>query len=235
MSVNLLWIILGVIGAGCILLILNHDSGTVFGMENDQFASVIWFGVWGVVLASAIIPRPGQWRNFARNCVLWLAIFLVTMAGYMYRYELQDVVSRLTGGLMPGSPIAEISADGREQALLIRSRGGHFEAVGSVDGAPIRFLVDTGASVIVLSNRDAADAGIAVDNLIYSAPVMTANGRTTAARVTLDELSIGEIRRDGLPAMVARPGALEQSLLGMSFLSTLTSFEFRGDRLLLTD
>lgn len=232
---NLLWIILGAIGAACILLILNHDSGTVFGLENDQFASIIWFGAWGTILAVAILPRRGQWRNFARNCVLWLAIFLITMTGYMYRYELQDMVSRVSGGLMPGSPIAEISADGREQALLIRTRGGHFEAIGSVNGAPVRFLVDTGASLIVLSNRDAADAGIATETLSYTAPVTTANGRTTAARITLDEIAIGEIRRKGLQAMVGRPGALDQSLLGMSFLSTLTSFEFRGDRLLLTD
>ncbi|MEM7462552.1 MAG: TIGR02281 family clan AA aspartic protease [Pseudomonadota bacterium] len=232
---TLLWIILGTIGAACILLILNHDSGTVLGIENDQFASLIWFGTWGVILAAAIIPRPGQWRTFARNCVLWLAIFLVTMTAYMYRYEMQDIVSRITGGLMPGSPIAEISADGREQSLLIRTRGGHFEAVGSVNGASVRFLVDTGASLIVLSNRDAENAGIATNELHYTAPVTTANGRTTAARIRIDEIAIGEIKREGLQAMVARPGALEQSLLGMSFLSTLSSFEFRGDRLLLTN
>lgn len=232
---NALWVILGLIGAAAILLILNHDSGSVLGIANDDFASLVWYGIWGTVVAAAVFPRRGQWREAARNAVLWLTIFLVLMAGYLYRYELQDVASRLTAGLVPGSPISTGALDGRERVTLLRDRGGHFTARGEVDGATVLFVVDTGATVVVLTREDAIRAGIAVDALSYDAPVSTANGTTTAARLRLDRLAVGDIERENVQAMVAREGALEQSLLGMSFLSRLSSFEFRGDRLIFTD
>jgi aspartyl protease family protein len=232
---NLLWIILGAIGAACILLILNHDSGTVFGIENNRFASLIWYGTWGALIAVAILPRRGQWRAAARNFAIWIAIILVLMVGYLYRFEMQDVAHRLSGGLLPGSPISMTADDGRAQTLLIRSASGHFEADGRANDAPVRFIIDTGASVIVLTSEDADAAGIPTGELSYAIPVTTANGRTTAARITLKEISIGDIARYNVQALVAKPGALEQSLLGMSFLSSLSSFEFRGDRLVLSD
>ena len=232
---NALWIILGVIGAGCILLILNHDSGTVFGIESGRFASLIWLGVLGTVFGAAILPRKGQFKQFARNIAIWLVIILMLMAGYVYRYELQDVASRMTAGIVPGSPVSAISAEGRDQTMLIRTGAGHFAADGFANGLPVRFLVDTGASLVVLTAEDARDTGIDVEELQFTAPVRTANGRTTAASITLDEIQIGDITRRNVPAMVAQPGALETSLLGMSFLSRLHSYEFRGDRLVLTD
>ena len=80
-----------------------------------------------------------------------------------------------------------------------------------------------------------AGEGIDIDRLSYTTPVTTANGRTTAAQIRLDSLDIGAIHRPDVMAMVARPGALNTSLLGMNYLSTLSSFDFRGDRLILTD
>lgn len=230
-----LWIILGLIGAACILLILNHDTGVVMGMESNSFANLVWFGIWGTVVGAAILPRAGQWRAAARNLMIWLVVTVMLMTAYVYRYELQDVASMLTAGIVPGSPISAVSADGRPTTLLIRTGNGHFSARGEVNGAPVPFVVDTGANVVVLTQEDAGSAGIETGNLVYSVPVITANGRTTAARIRIDGIRIGDIEREGVDALVARPGALETSLLGMSFLSTLHSFEFRGDRLLLTD
>jgi aspartyl protease family protein len=94
-------------------------------------------------------------------------------------------------------------------------------------------IVDTGASSIVLKPEDAKKAGIDVSKLTYRVPVLTANGRTVAARVRLDEVSIGPLDRKNVDALIAQPGALTQSLLGMSFLSRLRSYEFSGDFLTL--
>jgi aspartyl protease family protein len=94
-------------------------------------------------------------------------------------------------------------------------------------------IVDTGASSIVLRPEDARKAGIDPDTLTYRIPVMTANGRTVAARVLIDTVAIGPLDRTKVEALVARPGALTQSLLGMSFLSRLRSYEFSGDFLTL--
>ena len=232
---NLLWIILGIIGAAALLLVLRHDSGTVLGMDSDQFGSAVFYSVWALAVAAAIFPRRARWRDVVRNIVLWVAIILVLAAGYLYRYELQDIGSIVTGGLLPGSPVSQTDENGRARITLFRGSDNHFHARAEVNGSTVSFLVDTGASTVVLSDADARRAGIDSALLTYSMPVSTANGRTTAAQVHLDSLDIGEIRRENVTAMVAQPGALDTSLLGMSYLSTLKSFDFRGDRLILTD
>ena len=82
---NLLWLILGIIGAAALLLVLNHDAGTLFGVNNDDFGSMIYLSIWAVVVAAAVFSGrgrgAGRWREMARNAVLWLAIVLVLVAG----------------------------------------------------------------------------------------------------------------------------------------------------------
>lgn len=232
---NLLWILLAIIGVACLALVLNHDSGSVLGVENNDFASLVWYVILGALIGAAILPRRGQWRDFARNALIWIGIILALTAGYTYRYELQDFASRVSGGLLPGSPISQQTVDGRRQITLIRTSRGDFNARASIDGHTVPMLVDTGASVVVLTQADARDVGIDTERLAYTARVSTANGVTTAAAITLESLTVGDIERRDVPAMVARPGALGVSLLGMSFLSSLAAFEFRGERLILTD
>ena len=95
-------------------------------------------------------------------------------------------------------------------------------------------IVDTGASTIVLRPEDAKKVGIDLESSVYNVTVMTANGRTTAARVRLTRLSIGPLDRQDVDALVAKPKALTESLLGMSFLEPpallriLRRFLFRG-------
>lgn len=231
----MLKITLGIIGIGAIALMINHDQGSVLGIENNKFASLIFYGAWGTIFATAILPRRGNIKQIAGNLLIWLAILLILMAGYAYRYELQDIGSRVSGGLIPGSPISSQTVDGRRQIMVVRSNNGHYEIDGAVNGKSIRFLVDTGASIVVLNSRDAKQAGIDVENLRYGSPVSTANGVTTAAKVVVKEISIGTITRENLRIMVAQPGALRESLLGMNFIDTLWGFEIRGDRLTFTD
>ncbi|MGB7286715.1 MAG: TIGR02281 family clan AA aspartic protease [Salaquimonas sp.] len=230
-----LYIFLGIIGALLIFLILNHDQGSLLGIQNDKFASAAFMGIWATLIGAAIIPRTGGLGAAARNAIIWIAIILVLMAGYVYRFDLQDIGSRMTAGLIPGSPVSSQSSNGRDQIMLIRSNNGHFEARATVNGQDILFLIDTGASSIVLSHRDAEAVGIDTNSLSYSVPVMTANGSTTSARATLNTIDIGEIRRSKIGILVAQDGNLETSLLGMNFLKTLWGFEIRGDRLILTD
>ncbi len=232
---NFVWICLGLVGAVVLFLILNDEGGTAFGMQNSKFAEVALLSMWGALIAAAIIPRQGSLKIAARNAAAWLLIILLLMAGYVFRYELQDTASRLTGGIVPGSPVSVQSQDGVEQIALTRSTNGHFVARMELNDQNTRLLVDTGASTIVLSNLDAERIGINTGELAYTAVVSTANGQTTAARISLQSVGIGPIVRRNVSAMVAQPGALDQSLLGMNFLGSLSAFEFRGDRLYLTD
>jgi aspartyl protease family protein len=159
----------------------------------------------------------------------------VLVAGYQYRYELQDIANRVTAGLIPGSPLSSTDADGRVTVMLEKRSQGHFNARGSIDGTPIDFLIDTGATTTVLTARDAERAGFDLASLSFTVPVSTANGMAEAAPVRGVDIAIGGIERKGLTILVASDGMLGQSLLGMNFIATLSGFDMRGDRLVLRD
>jgi aspartyl protease family protein len=116
---------------------------------------------------------------------------------------------------------------------LRRRPDGHFVVRAQVNGTSVPMLIDTGATTIVLRPADARQAGLDVDRLSYSVPVQTANGMAYAAAVRLRQVTVGPIVIDGVDALVARPGALKESLLGMNFLRRLKSYEFSGDYLTL--
>ena len=145
-----------------------------------------------------------------------------------------ETYSAFLQGLMPGRAVVVTSANGNE-VIIHKALGGHFQADVEVNGKTTRMLVDTGASSVVLAYDDAENLGIDTNTLSYSIPVMTANGRAMAAPVRLDEIAIGPISRRNIRAMVAAEGRLNESLLGMSFLSTLGSLQMQTDELRLRD
>ena len=117
--------------------------------------------------------------------------------------------------------------------MLRAGRGGHFTVEAWVDGTEVDFLIDTGASVVVLSPDDAETLGLWPESLDYSAVFETANGQARAAPVTLRELRIGEIELDDVQAAVMEV-PMTTSLLGMSALSQLQSYRVDGDRMILS-
>ncbi len=225
------WIILGL---GLLVLVLAGTKGSIAGLESQSFAHLIAFGAIGVVIAASALRRRGV-GGTARGLAVWLAIILALVALYQYRYELQDVANRVTAGLVPGSPLSVTDADGRVSVMIEKGPRGHFETQGSIDGVPITFLIDTGATSIVLTTADARRAGVDVTGLAFDIPVSTANGMARAASARVRAIAIGGIVRRNLPIMVAADGTLEGSLLGMSYVSTLSGFDMRGNRLVLRD
>jgi aspartyl protease family protein len=124
-----------------------------------------------------------------------------------------------------GSPYGEASIE--------KSPDGHFWADAQVNGGhPIHFLVDTGATVVALTARDAASLGIDPGSLDYAYTVMTANGPARAAAVKLADISVDRAEVADVQAFVIDQG-LQQSLLGMSYLGRLTKFEATQDTLIL--
>ena len=121
--------------------------------------------------------------------------------------------------------LTEIKADDR----------GHFIAKAEIDGSDITVMVDTGASVVALSFEDADEIGLRPASLTYDTPVMTANGQTNAARVTLRRVEIDGVRVRDVAGMVLPAGSMDGSLLGMSFLSHLRSFRVEDGVLRLED
>jgi len=186
------------------------------------------------LMAGAARLSAGKAAEVLKALGSWMAIGFVLVALYAYRSELGEVGDRVAQELQPGS-VQTVSPgmEGHGAVIRIRKTEGHFIAKAHVNGRGVRMIIDTGASTVVLRSEDARRAGIQLNALNYSVPVETANGRAFAARVKLDKVSVGDLTLEKVDALVTRPGALHQSLLGMSFLSRLRSYEFSGNQLLM--
>jgi aspartyl protease family protein len=217
------------------MLLVANESGTIAGLDSNTFGYVALLVALAVFVGGGMLGSyRGRAGAMARDAVTWLALGLGLVALYAYKDELMPIAARVVGELLPGSAMTVEQSTGGLTEVRIRKRlDGHFNANVKVNGKSISMIVDTGASTIVLRPEDAKKAGIDVSALTYRVPVITANGRTVAARVRLDEVSVGPLDRKKVDALVAQPGALTQSLLGMSFLSRLRSYEFSGDFLTL--
>ncbi|WOR16213.1 TIGR02281 family clan AA aspartic protease [Hyphomonas sp. FCG-A18] len=129
-----------------------------------------------------------------------------------------------------GAPLPNAT---RRSAVLNLKNDGHYWANVLVNKkATVNFMVDTGASVVALTYEDARRLGLKPDTLDYRWRISTAGGETMGASVVLDSLKVNQVHVRNVEAMVLRTD-LEQSLLGMSFLSQLYAYEFRGERLIL--
>lgn len=138
----------------------------------------------------------------------------------------------------PAAPNASVSTSTPQPAplselVLQAGAHGHFLVDASVNGQTITFLVDTGASSIYLTPQDAARLGWTPARLTFSERYLTAAGEVRAAPVTLRSLRIGQLELYDLPASVGEE-ASSTSLLGMTFLKRLDSYQVRGSRLVLS-
>ena len=230
-----LTLVLTILGVGLLVLVFNHDSGQSFGMNNEQFGRLVYLFPIAALLGAGILVSRRSWGENMRHLAIWILIALALVTAYLYRHDAAAIGDRLLAGLMPGRAFVTTGSDGAQEVILQKAMNGHFQADVVVNGQSISMLVDTGASMIALTQADARRAGIPPEKLTYSMTVMTANGLARAAPVTLDEIAVGPIVRRNVRATVAERGRLDQSLLGMSFLATLSSLQMQTDELRLRD
>ncbi|SDA65101.1 TIGR02281 family clan AA aspartic protease [Sinorhizobium sp. NFACC03] len=227
--------LLSILAIGLILLIVNHDAGRTMGLANDDFGRLVSLGAIATLIGAGVLQSRRRFGEGLRQVAIWLLITLALVSAYVYRFELQGFGNRLLAGLVPGRATVITDSEGRQEVVLHKMLNGHFETSATVNGKDINMLVDTGASSIALTYEDAERIGLDPENLSYIVTVMTANGRAQAAPVMLQEISVGPITRRNIGATVAAKGRLDQSLLGMSFLSTLEMLQMRTDELRLRD
>lgn len=174
-----------------------------------------------VFIASAIAFSRFTAREALRNVAIWLGIVAVLGVGY--------VLYRQAGSeLVPGYP----AEAGPNVMVFTENSDGDFAVIGTVNAATVQFMVDTGASDIVLAPDDARRAGIDVDALTFNRRYETANGEGRGAAVILDRLRIGPVTLDHVPVSV-NAAPMRSSLLGMAFLRRMKSFEMKGRKLYL--
>ncbi len=229
MRSRFLWVLLLIIGIGLLALVLRHDQGTVAGFETGDFAALVYKIALLVFIGGAVLAlfRHRIMEAF-QAAMFWVVVGLILALGYTYRHDLRDIADRVLSELIPGR-----AATRGGTVEISRGRSGGFQVATEVNGARIPMVLDTGASAVVLTQEAAKAAGLPLEMLDYSVNVDTANGRTRAASVTLERVSVGSIVERSVPALIAQPGQLRTSLLGMSFLSRLERWEVRGDRLVM--
>jgi aspartyl protease family protein len=166
----------------------------------------------------------GQRRNLGRSLrdlMFWGLILAMAVIAYGFRDVLRDQ-------LLPAAMVETGNA-----IELRRASDGHFHATLEVNGQRVRFMVDTGASDLVLSRRDAARVGIDPDGLAYLGTARTANGTVETATVRLGLVRLGDFTDTDVRASVTK-GGLDSSLLGMSYLDRFSSIAISGDTMRLT-
>ncbi len=191
--------------------------------DPDAQARLFYLALLGMVIAGGVFYNyRDRFGTAVQHAAIWVLIFLGATIAYGFK-------DQLTSQLYPDTAR---SVDDRTIALR-RADDGHFYARVLVDGTEIRFMVDTGATNLVLSQRDARRIGLAMDSLNYVLPTNTANGRVYGAGVVLDRVELGGFVDTDVRAVV-NGGRMNISLLGMTYLDRFRSFSVEGDRLLLS-
>lgn len=231
-----LWVLLGLLVLLALLLVTRSDGAPIFGLRRDELGQLGYLLIILVFVGSALMGRRLGGGEIVRATAAWLGVFLILIGGYAYRDELAMVGGRLLGVLAPGVPVPGRIAGGvgDDSVVVVRAIDGHFAVRADVNDTNLTLMVDTGASFITLTPDDAEAIGIDVSRLRFGVTIRTANGIIRAAPIEIERLAIGSIERRNLPALVAPPDTLDQSLLGMSFLDTLHGYAISGDRLVLT-
>ena len=156
----------------------------------------------------------------------------LTVPRYFAKYEATQG-AHSAPAMQAAVPAPQPAAVDSRSVTLWRNAQGHFQVNGSVNGRHLDFMVDTGASVIALTARDAASFGIHPAERDFTVQVKTANGVVKAAPVELDMVEIEDIMVRDVAAVVMPDGALADNLLGMSFLSRLHRWQFADGKLVL--
>ena len=219
-------------------LVLRHDMIPIIGFDLGIASTLI--GIVGLLMFSG---RPdGEENDVAvadripnriRGPLTILSISGLLIGVYYLMAPAQHVYPSDIGPSANTATAAHPPVPGRAALRLRRHANGTFNARSRINNTSLTLRIDTGAINIVLSAEDARRAGIAVGVLDYSVPVKTAHGTSYAAATRLNEIFVGPLGAADVPALIAKPGTLDTSLLGMSFLKRLRSYSVEGNYLTL--
>jgi aspartyl protease family protein len=167
--------------------------------------------------------------------LLVFAVVLLVGGGYAARFADKVVDAQphaATAATVTAAAPREPVSSGRS-LMVDAGRDGHFAVQSQVNGVFTDFMIDTGASLVVLRETDAANAGMRPMPADYTATVSTANGKVKGAPVKIDRIEVGGMTVYDVPALVLPDDILDKNLLGMAFLSRLKRYEVAGGRLVM--
>ena len=216
-----------VVGISALLVYLAHAVPEALSGQDGQINLARTSLILAFVVGSLLLRGRLPIGHALRYGLIWISLGGVLVLSYGFRHEVSMITDRFVAALLPykGQVI-----DGA--VAISAGRHGHFVLEANVDGQDIRFLIDTGASDVVLSPADALRLGFDPGKLRFTRTYRTANGTVKGAPVRLARVAIGPIVIKEVRASV-NGAAMERSLLGMSFLGRLSGYEVSGGRLVL--
>ena len=192
-------------------------------MDTDQTTRVLYFVVLGAaVVGSLIVQSRGRRGAAAQHLAVWGLIFIGVIASLGLWSDIAKTVTPQEATIGPGGAIS-----------VPRGPDGHYHVTLRIGGVPVRFMVDTGASDMVLTPADAKRVGIDLARLAFVGTATTANGEVATARVRLHDVTLGPVTDPVVSAEVNKM-AMDSSLLGMSYLQRFGKIEIAGDHMMLT-
>jgi aspartyl protease family protein len=199
----------------------SADDAYINPMTTDQIMQLTYLVLLGAAIGgSAIVAGRSNMGKMAQQAAIWALIFVGVIGAYGLWEDISNDVN-------PRQAIINDST-----VSVPRGNDGHYHLTLGIDGTDVAFVVDTGASQMVLSQQDAARIGIDTASLNYSGMASTANGVVRTAPVMLSEVVLGGITDRNIPAVV-NGGAMDASLLGMSYLGLYDRIEIANGELVL--
>jgi aspartyl protease family protein len=190
-------------------------------MTGDIISQVLYLSVFGVLIAVGLWARSRKnLSQTAQHAAIWALIFIAAISVFGLWSDLER-------------HLGVYSDDGHNRVTIPVSRNGHYNLRLSINSVSVDFVVDTGATDIVLSQSDAKRIGIDLDSLAFTGRASTANGVVETARITLDTIEIANIVDRDVSAVVNK-GELFGSLLGMGYLQRWGRIEIENGILSLT-
>lgn len=229
-----------------LVLFFLADASTFFWFLEPTHSTYAFLGLLVVLFAAAEWLNAQRWDSPMRLMTSWATSVVALAILGLQTFNSVDLSAfthpsgnQLQHSASANAPPPTQTSTTLDQATtygeveIRAARNGNFYTDANINGTGMKVLVDTGASFIALTYKDAEALSLDPLNLDYSMKVHTANGVSTAAPVELDEVTVAGITVNNVQAIVSRPGALGITLLGMSYLSRAGGFRIAGDRLIL--
>ena len=220
-----IWLLVVAVVIGVVALAASVAPGAM--NDTDRNLQLIYLCIILAALTGGLAARlqakPG---TVLAQLGTWGVVFAALILIYSYRDQFGSLGERFTAELIP----AKGTQTGPASIAFSVEADGHYHVYGAIDGSSIRFLVDSGASDIVLSPGDARMLGMQPEQLDYTMMAQTANGMVRGAPIRIRTLKVGPIVMHDVPATV-NEAEMPISLLGMEFLRRLKSWGVQNGKL----